>query len=225
VRGYIERKQEIHFRRMHVFLLLSACSVQRSGPKVDSANKDSKFKLSRERTTKEDPGKHKPLLKVDYLTPLSDIRQPKLFIYKEKRRLYVIQSNVLVRDYPIGLGSHPRGNKQRKGDGKTPEGEFYIRAKHPTGPFNKELELNYPGQELAQKAFLAGTINPLEFRDIVLAHENNVPPPRDTTLGGILIHGGGAHTDWTNGGIALYDSDMEELFAIASAGTKVIIRP
>jgi L,D-peptidoglycan transpeptidase YkuD (ErfK/YbiS/YcfS/YnhG family) len=86
--------------------------------------------------------------------------------------------------------------------------------------------LNYPAKKHAERAFFAGFITPMEFRDILVAFERSSTPPWNTSLGGkIFIHAGGAHKDWTDGCIALYNSDMEELFQIASVGTSVSIRP
>jgi murein L,D-transpeptidase YafK len=149
-----------------------------------------------------------------------------VFIYKEKRRLYIIDSGVLVRDYPVGLGFSPKGDKEREGDGRTPEGEFFICMKNAASKFIKSLGLNYPDKQHAERAFFAGIITPVEFRDILVAFENRGTPPWNTVLGGrIFIHAGGAHRDWTEGCVALYDSDMEELFRIAAVGTPVSIRP
>jgi len=179
-------------------LFLSACSGQLPGAGVDSIPVEKLAEKDRGKSPSEANRDRTPLLKVDYLTPLQGIRQPRLFIYKEKRRLYVIQDNVLVRDYPIGLGTHPRGHKQKEGDGRTPEGEFQVKAKSRQGPYSKSL--------LLDSAKDAGPwSSPLSSR--------------------ISLHGGGAHTDWTDGDIALYDSDMRELYAIVSPGTPVMIRP
>jgi murein L,D-transpeptidase YafK len=208
-----------------VFLALAGCSMQKSGSKVDSSrsDKDNKTAATNARSESSDD---KAILKVDYLTPTGAIQTPEVFVYKEKRRLYVIQSKVLVRDYPVGLGFNPRGDKEREGDGRTPEGEFSICVKNSTSRFIKSLGLNYPDKKHAERAFFAGLLTPLEFRDILLAVENRAAPPWSTSLGGkIFIHAGGAHKDWTDGCIALYNSDMEELFQIASVGTTVTIRP
>lgn len=206
-----------------LLLFLSACSMQRPTAKVSSDYAD-KAKALQERLSQSDQSKRP--LRVNYLTPLSEIRHPEVFVYKEKRRLYVVQSNVLVRDYPIGLGPNPKGDKQRQGDGRTPEGKFFICTKNPASRFMKSLGLNYPSRRHAERALFAGIINPLEFRKIAVANDGNGSPPWGTPLGGaIFIHGGGAHTDWTEGCIALYNSDMEELFTMASVGTPVVIRP
>lgn len=205
-------------------VLLASCSMQKS--KVESARVENKAVVPPNKPLSQESVQEKPPLKVDYLTPVSAINSPEIFVYKDKRRLYIIQSNVLVRDYPIGLGFQPRGDKEKEGDGRTPEGEFRICMKNAGSRFVKSLGLNYPDRKHAERAFFAGMLTPSEFRDILLAYEKRDIPPWHTSLGGeIFIHAGGAHKDWTDGCIALYDSDMEELFKIANLGTPVTIRP
>lgn len=206
--------------------LLSACSMQKSGSKIE-ARTDKRIRSAESRTSGQDSNpRDKVTLKVDYLTPLSQIQKPEVFVYKEKRRLYVVQSNVLVRDYPIGLGSQPKGDKEKDGDGKTPEGEFFVNLKHTSGKPSKSLSLNYPDRRHIEKAFFSGLIGPSQFREILANLKENGSSPQDTALGKhTLIQSGGAHKDWTDGCVALYDSDMEELFNVCSVGTPVSIRP
>jgi L,D-peptidoglycan transpeptidase YkuD (ErfK/YbiS/YcfS/YnhG family) len=208
-----------------LLLSLSNCSMQKSGSMAESTQFDKSAKPA-EKVADQDAAQDKVTLKVDYLTPVRAIQNPEIFVYKEKRRLYVVQSNVLVRDYPVGLGFHPTGDKEKEGDGKTPEGKFFVCVKKPNSRFQKSLGLNYPDKKHAERAFFAGVIAPMEFRDILLAFENKATPPWNTALGGqIFIHAGGAHRDWTEGCVALYNSDMDELFQITSVGTPVSIRP
>ena len=215
------------FRLICCLFILSmpACSMQKSGSKAESAQLAGKGQPA-DKAVDQDAGQDKVALRVDYLTPVRAIQTPEIFVYKEKRRLYVMQSNVLVRDYPVGLGFHPNGDKEKEGDGRTPEGSFFICVKKPNSRFQKSLGLSYPDKKHAERAFFAGVITPIEFRDILIAFENKATPPWNTVLGGqIFIHAGGAHKDWTEGCIALYNSDMDELFQITSVGTPVSIRP
>ncbi len=203
--------------------VISACSMQQPGNGF-SASKSS-AKKQPENSTAQQPPREKEPARIDYLTRLTDIVSPEIYVYKEKRRLYVIQSNVLVRDYPVGLGFHPAGDKEREGDGRTPEGDFSICQKNPVSRFNEALVLNYPDKKHAEQAFYAGILSPPELKEILLAAERKATPPWYTKLGGqIYIHAGAAHKDWTDGSIALYKSDMDELFKIASTGTPVHIR-
>ncbi len=203
---------------------LSGCSMQKSGSKLESARNDDQAQA--DRYARQDDRQERAPLRVNYLTPTADVKHPQVFVYKEKRRLYVIDSGVLVRDYPIGLGFQSIGDKEKEGDGKTPEGEFFVCMKDSSGRFLKSLVLNYPDKTHAERAFFAGIVKPQELHDILLSQERKSAPPSGTSLGGkISIRTGGAHKDWTDGSIALYDSDLEELFQIASVGTPVSIRP
>ncbi len=206
--------------------VIAACSMQEPGSSFGSSKSTEKKKLPENRTARQQPLGEKEPVRIDYLTTLPDIVNPEIYIYKEKRRLYVIQSNVMVRDYPIGLGFNPVGDKECGGDGRTPEGDFFICLKDSGSPFNKALVLNYPDRKHAEQALFAGILSPPEFREILMAAERNAAPPWSAKLGGqLFMHAGEAYKDWTQGSIALYSSDMDELFKIASTGTPVHIRP
>ncbi len=207
-----------------VLLFISACSMQKT-----AANLEGRTAGEQALAEGAAPGQQvqpKEPVRIDYLTPVADIVSPEVYVYKEKRRLYVVQANVLVRDYPVGLGSQPTGDKERDGDGRTPVGDFLVCQKDPSDRYSKALRLNYPEKKHAEKALFAGVLSPAEFKEILLALDrNSIPPGRTKLGGGVFIRAGGAQRDWTDGSIALYDSDMEELFRIASAGTPVHIRP
>jgi len=167
-----------------------------------------------------------PYRKVDYLLPVSSVRNPRLYVYKSRRRLLVLDDDVLIRDYPIGLGPRPAGDKQTRGDGRTPEGEFFVCVKNPRSKYHKALGLSYPGEKHAYQALLGGLLSSRHYKTILRAQEEKKRPPWNTPLGGdICIHGGGAHEDWTRGCVALYNYDMDELFEIVRIGTPVLISP
>jgi hypothetical protein len=208
------------------FFVIAACSMQEPGSRFDSSKSTEKKNQPESRTARQQPPGEKEPVRIDYLTALTDIVNPEIYVYKEKRRLYVIQSNVMVRDYPIGLGFNPVGDKEREGDGRTPEGDFFVCRKDPVSRFNKALVLNYPDRKHAERALFAGILSPPEFKEILMAAEHKAMPPWSAKLGGQLcMHAGEAYKDRTQGSIALYDSDMDELFNIASIGTPVHIRP
>lgn len=207
-----------------ISFVISACSMQSPSGRFDASKSNEKKQV--ENTTAQQTSRDKEHIRIDYLTELTDIVNPEIYVYKEKRRLYVIQSNILVRDYPIGLGPHPAGDKENEGDGRTPEGNFIVCRKNPVGNFNQALVLNYPDRKHAEQAFYAGILSSPEFKEILMAAERRAAPPFNTKLGGqIYIHPGGANRDWTAGSIALYNSDMDELFKVTSEGTPVHIRP
>lgn len=205
-------------------MLMVGCSTQKSSSRVESHSEKRAQPLEGGRQA--EPSQERTKLEVDYLTPLSNIKSPDIFVYKEKRRLYVIQANVLVRDYPVALGFQPQGDKQKAGDGRTPEGDFRIASKESLGRFDKTLRINYPDKKHAERAYFSGLLTAAQFKEIHNALEKKMKPPIDNPIGGrIAIHGGGAHKDWTDGCIALYDSDLEELFQVAQVGSPISIRP
>lgn len=167
-----------------------------------------------------------PYRKVDYLFPVALVDKPAVYIYKSRRRLLVLEDDTLIRDYPVGLGPSPFGDKQQRGDGRTPEGEFFVCEKNPHSKYYKSVGLSYPGKKHAAKAFRSGLLSYGDYESILKAQTTKRRPPWSTALGGdICIHGGGAHEDWTKGCVALYNYDMDELFRIVTVGTPVFILP
>ena len=122
---------------------------------------------------------------------------------------------------PVALGFAPEGNKEREGDGKTPEGRYFVCLKK-RGKYGPSLGINYPSVADALR---------LHADEELLAcirerEAQGVRPPWGSPLGGeIYIHGGGTEGDWTAGCIALEDADAERLYAICDVGTEVEIRP
>ncbi len=132
---------------------------------------------------------------------------------KSERKLYAYSANKLIKVYKIALGKNPKGAKHFQGDNKTPEGEYHINARNPNSIAYKNLGISYPNNN-----------------DIANAKRFGKP-----TGGDIKIHGmmnglgfiGRFHTcfDWTNGCIAVTNSEMEELFKHIKIGTTIEIVP
>ncbi len=151
---------------------------------------------------------------------------PRLVVFKGERRLEVRQDNRVVKSYRIGLGANPIGTKLRQGDGRTPEGTFYVCVKNPKSKFHLSLGLSYPTPADAARGLEEKLISRAQHDAILAAHQRRATPPWNTMLGGeIFIHGNGAGSDWTLGCIALDDADMTELFAKIPVGTPVEVRP
>ncbi len=173
------------------------------------------------------PTSDKPYCSIDYRYPLDAASQPKIYVYKNQRKLLLVNDNVLIRDYRIALGPNPNGDKYFQGDGRTPEGNYSICVKNPVSKYYKSLGLNFPDPKHAQIALEMGFISPEEYSRIVDASNGMKLPPYNTALGGaIFIHGGGgAREDWTLGCIALNNTDIDELFQVVRVGTPVLVLP
>ena len=158
--------------------------------------------------------------------PITNLKDPHIVIKKAARSLELFDGDHFVKKYETALGFAPVGDKQSVGDGKTPEGEFYIFVKNDHSKFYLSLGLSYPNAEDAKRGLENHLITQRQYQQIVEAITNNSMPPQNTKLGGdIYIHGGGVGNDWTWGCIALADADIKEIFDTVAVGTNVTILP
>ena len=158
--------------------------------------------------------------------PLPKINDPRLVIKKKARKLEVYDGEKLVKTYKIGLGFAPVGDKEIQGDGKTPEGNFYIFTKNDKSKFYLSLGVSYPSTEDAKRGLQQKIITQNEQDSIIKAIKEKSMPLQNTKLGGeIYIHGNGSATDWTLGCVALSNDEMKELFDAIPVKTPVKILP
>ncbi len=137
----------------------------------------------------------------------------RILIEKRERRLSLIAKDKVLKSYRIALGGNPNGPKERKGDGKTPEGTYIIDSRNGDSRYHLSLHISYPNE-----------------KDRKRAKELGVSPG-----GNIMIHGlkngfsrvGNSHAelDWTEGCIAVTDEEIEEIAQSVPNGTIVEIRP
>lgn len=157
---------------------------------------------------------------------MKDLKEPRLVISKNERVLTVFDGDKRLKSYKMVLGFDPKGVKEMEGDGRTPEGEFYVFTKNPKSRFHLSLGVSYPGKEDAERGLKQGFITKDEHDEIVAAIAEQRMPLQKTKLGGeIYIHGGGTASDWTDGCIALDNDQMTELFEAIPVGAKVTILP
>jgi len=157
---------------------------------------------------------------------LPKLTNPKLVVRKSERKLEVYDGDKLIKTFSMVLGFTPIGDKEVEGDGRTPEGEFYVFTKNPESRFHLSLGISYPDREDAARGLKQKLITEEEYDEIVKAIDEKRMPPQKTKLGGeIYIHGGGTASDWTDGCVALKDEEITELFNTIPAGTRVTIAP
>jgi murein L,D-transpeptidase YafK len=158
--------------------------------------------------------------------PLPELKNPSLVVKKKERLLQVFDDGKLIKTYKIALGRAPRGDKETEGDGKTPEGEFYVFTKNDKSKFFLSLGLSYPNEEAATRGLKEKLISQAEYDEILKAIAEKRMPPQKTALGGeIYIHGGGNSKDWTEGCVALPNEEIRELFEQIPVGAGVTIQP
>jgi len=131
---------------------------------------------------------------------------------KSEREMTLWRDGRLVRALKVRLGRNPVGPKQRRGDGRTPEGLYFIDGRNPNSKFHLSLHISYPNQEDRARAAALG-----------------VPPGS-----AIVIHGlpdvpaaPNIHkiADWTEGCIAVENAEIEYLWDVIEVGTPIEILP
>ncbi len=163
-------------------------------------------------------------LKYLYQPLPKPLKDAKIVVNKKRRILYLFSGDTLMRIYPINLGPDPLNDKIKAGDGRTPEGRYFICTKNPRSKYYKALGISYPSKQDALRGLRMGFITKRQYEAIVYAIDHGKRPPWFTKLGGaVCIHGGGIGWDWTRGCIALRNADVQELFEVTSVGTPVII--
>jgi murein L,D-transpeptidase YafK len=134
-------------------------------------------------------------------------------VVKSERKLMLISEGQVIREFKVVLGSNPTGHKQQAGDQRTPEGSYILDYKKSDSAYYKAIHISYPNAD-----------------DIASAKQRGVDPG-----GQIMIHGQrngfawlyflSQYIDWTNGCIALKNSDMDVLWKKVPEGTKIEILP
>lgn len=148
-------------------------------------------------------------------------------VHKQERRLMLMRGYESLKRYRIALSpQNPRGDKQRLGDGATPEGRFFIAemTRDPGAPRYgaRSMRLSYPNVRAARRGLAQRLITYPRYRRIVSAVRTGAVPDQRTRLGSsIRIHGGGSSRDWTAGCMALDDRDVIELFGRVHQGARV----
>lgn len=151
---------------------------------------------------------------------------PRIVIRKSDRKLDLYKGDSLVGTYDIALGATPEGQKQREGDGRTPEGEFFVFAMNPKSRHHLSLAISYPDLAAVAAGFTNAIIDENTRNQILYDLNERSWIPQETPLGGrIYIHGGGIEKDWTDGCIALKDNEIQELYDLCCVGTRVTILP
>lgn len=146
----------------------------------------------------------------------------RIVIRKAARQLTLLdESGNALFQCPIALGFCPEGRKERQGDGKTPEGAYYVCLKK-QGKYGPSLGVSYPNAEDAVRAGAEeGLLQLIREREA-----KKERPPWGSCLGGeIYVHGGGTARDWTAGCVALSDQDAQRLFNLVPLGAPIVIEP
>jgi len=160
------------------------------------------------------------------LSPCDALPDDYLVVRKSARNLAVCKSGGNVNNFRVGLGFNPVGDKKQQGDGRTPEGTFYVSRVNPASKYYKAFVLSYPDKQVADDGYAAGLISAATRSQIYAAQSSCGEPPSNTALGGMVeVHGKGGSSDWTAGCVAIEDVEMDYLWARIGKRDTVVVLP
>jgi murein L,D-transpeptidase YafK len=134
-------------------------------------------------------------------------------VHKSERRLYLLRHGEVLRSYRVALGLLPEGAKERAGDFRTPEGRYQLTRRNSRSDYFLSIQVSYPNAEDLRRA-RRDHVNP---GGSIMVHglPNNQRHPPDYY----------AAADWTDGCIAMSNSDMVELWLLVQDNTRIDILP
>jgi murein L,D-transpeptidase YafK len=130
----------------------------------------------------------------------------KVVVYKDARKVQLFHKEKVLKTYDMALGFAPVGHKQFEGDGKTPEGLYYIDRRNPRSRFHLSIGVSYPNQA-----------------DIAYAKSMGKEPGGEIFIHGRSGYKGKNKGDWTWGCVAVTDRQMEDIYAMVRDGTPILI--
>jgi murein L,D-transpeptidase YafK len=160
------------------------------------------------------------------LSPCDTTKDDYIVVRKSARNLALCRSGMLVANFQAGLGFAPTGDKVQEGDGKTPEGVFYVASLVPNSSYYKAFLISYPDAADAARGLAAGLITQAQHTAITQAQANCTVPPQTTQLGSYLeVHGNGGTSDWTLGCVAIANTGIDQLWAALGVRDTIVVLP
>ncbi len=136
----------------------------------------------------------------------------KVLVDKSDEKLYLLKDGTTIAEFSVAFGANPVGHKQQEGDKRTPEGHYLLDYKNADSSFYKAIRISYPNDADKQAAAAKG-----------------VDPG-----GQIMIHGQRNRLgwlsfitqrfNWTDGCIAVTNSEMDQIWNLVSVNTPIEIR-
>jgi len=137
----------------------------------------------------------------------------KVIIDKSERVLHLLNKGKIFRTFKIALGISPAGDKKVEGDFKTPEGRYLLDRRNPNSDYFLSIHVSYPSVADRREAQQAG----LDPGGAIMIHgQPNLPSHSEAYY---------RTQDWTNGCIAVSNSDMIDIWLMTGENTPIEIRP
>ena len=135
-----------------------------------------------------------------------------IVVNKGAREMFLFNQDRVLKKYEIDLGFEPIGDKFFEGDGRTPEGNYFIDRRNPDSKFHLSLGISYPN---AQDRAEAAALGKPPGGDIFIHGNSNLFRTINKRIKGT--------EDWTWCCIAVTDRQMETVYAMVRNGTPIQI--
>ncbi|HWK52032.1 MAG TPA: L,D-transpeptidase family protein, partial [Steroidobacter sp.] len=146
---------------------------------------------------------------VEAALPLAD----KILVHKGERKLYLMSNGAALRTFKIALGLRPEGHKQFEGDFRTPEGVYRLTRRNPNSEYFLSILVDYPNDKDTKRARAQG----LRPGGAIMIHGQPNTPKKSRDYY--------SNVDWTEGCIAVSNSDMVEIWLMTPPDTPIEILP
>jgi murein L,D-transpeptidase YafK len=140
-------------------------------------------------------------------------RADRVLVLKSERKLHLLRAGRILKTFDVALGLVPEGHKQREGDFRTPEGVYYLETKNSGSDYFLSIKVSYPNADDRARARARG-VDP--GGQIMIHGLPNEPKYTESRYRG---------WDWTDGCIAVSNSDMIDIWLMTGPSTPIEIRP
>jgi len=137
----------------------------------------------------------------------------RVVVYKGDRKMLLMHGDSILRTYKISLGLNPVGHKERAGDFRTPEGRYRLTRRNPRSDFFLSIQVSYPNDADVKKARRNGWESGGSIMIHGLPNQLKHTPTYYTS------------SDWTDGCIAVSNSDMLEIWLLTADNAPIEILP
>lgn len=125
----------------------------------------------------------------------------------------LLKDGEIIKSYKVSLGKNPVGPKVQEGDQKTPEGSYVLNSRKQNSKYYLAINISYPNES-----------------DIQNAQKLGVSPGNSIAIHGLPkdledIDKFQRRLDWTDGCIAVTNTEMEEIWQLVPDGTPIEIKP
>ena len=124
----------------------------------------------------------------------------RVVVQKAERKLFLYRGEKLLGSYRVALGLNPQGPKERERDYRTPEGRYFLSRRNTRSDYFLSIQVSYPNKQDEKNARRRGWA---PGGSIMIHGLPNTPKHSPLYY---------AETDWTDGCIALSNSDMVEIW-------------